>query len=73
MTLQAIISRCGYVRETTSAAARAECLALCLSCTYSVHVPFWFAVSAARHALSRSILCFLFSSVVSGFLRRSLP
>ena len=30
------------------------------------------AVSAARHALSHSILCFLFSSIVCGVLRRSL-
>ena len=61
---------CGYVRLPQQLHEQ-HALLYILSWAYSV-CSFSSAVSAARRTLSCSILCFLFSSVVCGVLRRSL-
>ena len=62
-----------WLRETTSAVARAAHLALFFVLSLLSLGSFCSAVSAVQRALSHSILCFLFSSIVhGGVLRRSL-
>ena len=59
-----------WLCKTTSAAAQAARLVLAF--VLGLLIFFCFAVSAVWWTLSRSILCFLFSSVVCGVLRGSL-
>ena len=61
-----------WLRETTSAAARAVCLALPFFLGLLSLCPFSSGVSAARRAPSCLILCFLFSSVIGRVFRGSL-